>query len=347
MTEINATIVGGSGYAGGELVRILLGHPNINLKQVTSRSELGSFVFRSHPNLRGRTKLKFTDPNSIEDTDVLFLCLPHGESQRRLFEFQNKAKTIIDLSADFRLRDLQLYKQWYGEHTTPQLLEKFVYGIPELHREEMRNSNLISSAGCNATAIALALYPLFMENLVEIDRTVAEVKVGSSEAGVASSQSSHHPEKAGSIRSYQPTNHRHTAEIIQELSKEQPISLHMSATSLDIVRGVLATSHVFLKEDLEEKEIWKTYRKYYQNEPFIRLVNEKTGIHRYPDPKFLAGTNYCDIGFERDPNSNRLVVISAIDNLGKGAAGQAVQAMNITLGFDETLGLEFPGLHPI
>jgi N-acetyl-gamma-glutamyl-phosphate/LysW-gamma-L-alpha-aminoadipyl-6-phosphate reductase len=149
------------------------------------------------------------------------------------------------------------------------------------------------------------------------------------------------------MRSYKPTAHRHAAEIIQELSFGEKIQIHFSATSVDMIRGTMATSHVFLKEGLTEKDIWKIYRQAYGNEPFIRIIKEKEGNYRYPEPKLCIGTNYCDIGFERDPHSNRLVVISAIDNLMKGAAGQALQAFNIMYGFNETAGLEFPGLHPI
>jgi N-acetyl-gamma-glutamyl-phosphate/LysW-gamma-L-alpha-aminoadipyl-6-phosphate reductase len=176
-----------------------------------------------------------------------------------------------------------------------------------------------------------------------VESAVVEVKAGSSQGGNAVSEGSHHPERSGAVRSYKPTAHRHLAEIQQELGSDK---VHFSATSIEMVRGILATCHVFLNRDLEEKDVWKLYRAAYGNEPFIRIVKERSGIHRYPEPKILAGSNYCDIGFERDPYSNRLVVISALDNLMKGAAGQAVQAFNIARGFDETTGLEFPGLHP-
>jgi len=211
----------------------------------------------------------------------------------------------------------------------------------------MKTANYVSSAGCNATTTILGLYPLFKNGLAELDRTVVEVKVGSSEGGKKSSSSTHHPERSGSLRSYKPTAHRHAAEIIQELSFGKNLIIHFSATTTDMVRGVLATSHVFLKEDLTEKDIWKLYRREYGNEPFLRIVKEREGNYRYPEPKLLAGTNYCDVGFERDPHTNRLVVISAIDNLMKGSAGQALQAFNIMHDIDEITGLEFPGLHPV
>ncbi len=350
MNKITASIIGGSGYTGGELLRLLLFHPHFEINQITSERNDGKFISKLHPNLRQLTKLKFSSINSLSNdpVDVLFLCLPHGHSSKKIDSLLPKGKKIIDLSADFRLHDPALYEQFYNEsHPRPDLLKSFVYGIPELHREEMKKANYISSAGCNATASFLGLYPLFKEGIVELDKTVIDVKTGSSEGGNTSSDSSHHPERSGAVRSYSPTGHRHMAEVLQELSFGKELKINFSATSIEMVRGALATSHVFHNSEIDEKDIWKLYRKYYGNEPFMRIVKEKDWIHRYPDPKILAGTNYCDLGFERDPYTNRLVVISAIDNLMKGAAGQALQAANLMFEFPETTGLEFPGLHPI
>ncbi|MFH1194648.1 MAG: N-acetyl-gamma-glutamyl-phosphate reductase [bacterium] len=348
MDKIRVSIVGASGYTGGELLRLLLFHPNIEVNQVTSENNVGKFVYKIHPNLRKSTMLKFVSASELEHVDLLFLCLPHNSSQNRIDEFKKLAPKIIDLSADFRLKDSNEYEKWYGhKHARPELLNEFVYGIPELHRQEMKTAHYISSAGCNATTSILGLYPLYKNNLVDVERTVIEVKVGSSEGGNKVTEGSHHPERSGSVRSYMPTQHRHSAEILQELSFGQKIQVHFSATSIDMVRGILATCHIFLKDNLEEKDIWKVYRQEYSNEPFIRIVKENEGIYRYPEPKLLIGTNYCDIGFKKDEHSNRLVVIAAIDNLMKGAAGQALQAFNIMHGFDERTGLEFPGLHPI
>jgi len=348
MTKINVSIIGASGYTGGELLRLLIFHPYVNIKQITSSSFYGKFAYKAHPNLRKATNLKFCSIDELEKTNLLFLCTPHGESMKKINIYANLADKIIDLSGDFRLNNVNDFKKWYKQkHINPDWLNKFVYGIPELHRDEMRNAKYISSAGCNATTTILGLYPLFKNNLVEIDRTVVEVKVGTSEGGKKSSFSTHHPERSGSLRSYKPTGHRHAAEIIQELSFEEKITIHFSATSIDMVRGTLATSHVFLKNNLDEKDIWKIYRQTYENEPFIRIIKEKDGNYRYPDPKLCIGTNYCDIGFEKDPHTNRVVVISAIDNLMKGAAGQALQDFNIMYGFKENTGLEFIGLYPI
>jgi N-acetyl-gamma-glutamyl-phosphate/LysW-gamma-L-alpha-aminoadipyl-6-phosphate reductase len=346
--RLRVSIIGGSGYAGGELLRLLLFHPNVEIKQITSERFVGKFVHAVHPNLRKKTLLKFNKQSELDPCDLLFLCLPHGSAMDKIDRFAGLAPKLMDLSADFRLKNASDYEVWYGHpHTRPDLLGKFAYGICELHREEIRKSPWVSSAGCNSTAVILGLYPLFKNGLADPEKTVVEVKAGSSESGNAASEASHHPERAGCVRSYRPTGHRHVAEMIQELGGGSPIQIHFSATSIDMVRGILATCHVFLKEDMDEKAIWKLYRETYGNEPFIRIIKEREGIYRYPEPKLLSGTNFCDIGFEKDPHSNRVVVISAIDNLMKGAAGQAVQAFNIMHGFEETTGLEFPGLHPI
>lgn len=341
MTSIS--IVGGSGYTGGELLRLLLFHPHCSIQQVTSERFAGKFVHNAHPNLRKATRLKFCTVSEIEPCDLLFLCLPHGQSMGRIDEFRELAPKIIDLSADFRLKSTTLYENYYGrQHERADLLDSFVYGLPERHREAIKDADFVACPGCNATATILALSPLHARDLVE--SVVVEVKAGSSEGGNAASDASHHPERSGAVRSYKPTGHRHVAEMKQELPGP---AIHFSATSIEMVRGILATCHVFLKSNVTEKDVWKIYREDYADEPFIRIVKERSGIHRYPEPKLLAGTNYCDIGFERESDTNRLVVISAIDNLMKGAAGQAVQSFNLMLGLTETTGLKFPGLHPI
>ncbi|MHB1415852.1 MAG: N-acetyl-gamma-glutamyl-phosphate reductase [Chloroflexota bacterium] len=346
---MKVSVVGASGYAGGELVRLLLSHPKVTIGQVTSESNAGKYVHSVHPNLRKRTDLKFVSAQDLQPCDVLFMSLPHGTSMHRVQEYMSIADKIIDLSADFRLRDPADYPKWYGErHSNPELLSQFVYGIPELHRAEIVGARLITGAGCLATTTILGLKPLFKHGLVDPSRVIVEVKVGSSAAGAKASASSHHPERSGAVRSFQPTMHRHTAEVIQELTFDgQRPTVYFSATSIELVRGALATAHVFLKEDLAEKDIWRAYRQEYGNEPFMRIVKDRSGIYRYPEPKILAGTNFCDVGFERDAGSNRVVVIAALDNLVKGAAGNGVQAMNVAYGLEETLGLEFVGLHPI
>lgn len=340
---MKASIVGASGYGGGELLRLLLQHPYVEVHQCTSERFVGKPVTRMHPNLRKQTSLKFCSIKELDKVDLLFMALPHTQCMQKFDEIRSVADRLIDLSADFRLKDPEAYKKWYGVgHMQPVRLAEFVYGNVELHREEMKQARYISGAGCNATATILPLWPLFKQGVLDVSMpVVAEAKCGSSEGGNSANEASHHPERSGCVRSYKPTGHRHIAEMEQELG--HPV--HFSATSIEMVRGILVTAHLFVKQGTTEKDIWKAYRQVYGKETFIRIVKERQGIYRFPEPKILAGTNYCDIGFALD--GTRLVVVSAIDNLMKGAAGQAVHAMNVMCGFDETDGLGFTGLHPV
>ena len=344
MTTVS--IVGGSGYGGGELLRLLLAHPCVEVKQVTSRSHLGEYVYQVHPNLRKRTQLKFSDPATLESVDILFLAQPHGQAQHHIEEYARLAPKIIDLSADFRLRDATMYEKWYGEkHAAPDWLGKFVYGLPELYRLEMGTANYISGVGCNATASNLALLPLVKAGLLDLSAPIyVEIKVGSSESGAEGNAGSHHAERANVIRTFSAFGHRHTAEVIQEMGVKD-ISLTM--TAVDLVRGVLATAHARVKQGVATKDLWKAYRAVANENPFLRVVREQRGIYRVPEPKILAGTNYADLGFELDESTGHIVSMCAIDNLMKGASGSAVQCMNLMMGWDEATGLEFMGLHPI
>lgn len=344
MSELRVSILGASGYVGGEALRLLLDHPAVEVAQVTSERFRGKPIHLCHPNLRGRTKLKFSSVQDLEACDLLMVCLPHGKSQEKIDELKTKAGALIDMGADFRLADAARYEQWYGKaHTRPELLGEFAYGLPEVNRQALAGARLATGTGCSAAAGILGIYPLARAGLVSPERPVVmEAKFGSSAAGNKENPGSHHPERAGVLRSFQPVGHRHSAEIEETCG----VTLEMSGTSYDAVRGILATIHVPLAEDLDEMAIWKVYREAYGDEPFVRIVKDKTGIHRVPEPKILAGSNYVDVGFHRDPRSNRLVVLVALDNLMKGAAGGAVQVMNRMHDFAETTGLGFPGLHP-
>jgi N-acetyl-gamma-glutamyl-phosphate/LysW-gamma-L-alpha-aminoadipyl-6-phosphate reductase len=343
---IQAAIVGASGYAGGELLRLLIGHSEVEVTQITSETHARQYAHFVHPNLRGHTDLRFKHLADLDPCDLLFLALPHGRAVEYIDELAAKAERIIDLAADFRLRNPAEYTRWYGrQHPAPEWLDRFVYGMPELYRHELTDARFASGTGCNAIVTLLALGPLYRRDLVR--ETVVEVKVGSSEGGNRPSPASHHPERAGVVRTYAPVGHRHQAELIQELGLDaQAPGLHFSVTSVGIVRGALATCHCLLHEELVERDVWQFYRQDYGGEPFVRLVRARRGIHRYPEPKILAGANYCDVGFVADPGQRRLVVIAAIDNLMKGAAGNAVQTMNVMYRWPETTGLGFPGLHP-
>ena len=343
---VRVSIVGASGYGGGELLRLLLGHPQVEVAQVTSESNAGKPVHTLHPNLRGVTDLKFVSARVLEPCDVLCLALPHGEAAKRIEEFAQLAPRLVDLSADFRLRDPAVYQRWYGEpHPAPAWLDRFVYGLPEVGRDQLRGASYASGVGCNATAANLALLPLARAGLIDTARpVVVDIKVGSSEGGASPSLASHHPERSGAVRSFAPTGHRHTAEVEQALGLT---NVHLSITSIELVRGVLATAHVWTRPGITDRDLWAVYRQAYRDEPFVRLVKAQGTVYRYPEPKLLAGTNWADVGFEADPATGRVVSIAAIDNLGKGAAGSALQCLNLMCGFDERDGLRFPGLHPI
>src|SRR2546428_5646568 len=360
MNRLRVAIIGGSGYTGGELARLLLFHPRVELTQVASGSHAGQYLHSVHPNLRKVSSLPLCHPDDLKSCDLLFLCLPHGLASREIERYRSIAPRVIDLSADFRLRSATLYEHWYGApHPAPQLLAQVIYGLPELHRAELPEASLVSGTGCMATAAILGLAPLYRAGLVDDTLPlVVEAKVGSSAAGATPGPGSHHPDRSGAVRSFQPTGHRHTAELIQELGRASGGELRhhiaFSATAVDVVRGVLVTAHSFLNERVDERTLWQLYREAYQHEPFIRLAKEPNGVYRYPEPKILPGRNYCDIGFELDPHQQRVreegmrvVVIAALDNLLKGAAGNAVQTLNCMCGWDESLGLAFPGLHPI
>lgn len=352
--HVRVSVVGGSGYGGGELLRLLLSHPLIEIAQVTSESHTGEFIHSLHPNLRptgqrlssGFQPIRFTAISELRPCDVLFLALPHGEAQRRIEQLADLAGYIVDLSADFRVRDLDLYQRYYGEpHVALDWLSRFVYGLPETNRNAIRNTQYVSGIGCNATAAILALWPLVRSGLLLPDQhIVVDVKAGSSEGGATPSAASHHPERRDAVRSFAPVGHRHEAEVRQVLGLRD---VHLSVTSIELVRGVLATAHAWVAPGLSDKDLWRAYRAVYGQEPFVRIVHERSGIYRHPEPKLLAGTNLADVGWELEPQTGRLVALAAIDNLGKGAAGTAVQCMNLMLGWDETLGLEFTGLHPI
>lgn len=354
--RLRVSLVGGSGYTAGELLRLLLFHPRVEVIQVASSSVAGQFVQRLHPNLRTLCPLRFCHPDDLTPCDALFLCLPHGVAADTLARYRDLAPLIIDLSADFRLRSPELYARWYGrEHPAPDLLAQAVYGLPELHREELAGASLISGTGCMATAALLGLAPLYRAGLVDTGLPlVIEAKIGSSAAGASPGASSHHPDRSGAVRSFQPTGHRHSAELIQELGallaaggKAYTQTLAFSATAVELVRGILVTAHVFVEHAIEERILWEIYQAAYRREPFVRVVKERSGVYRYPEPKILVGSNYCDVGFELDREQGRVVVLAALDNLVKGAAGNAVQALNCRCGWDETLGLTFPGLHPV
>lgn len=349
---IKVAVIGASGYVGGELLRLLSQHPEVEIVAAVSRRYAGDYVHRVHPNLKGFLNLRFTGKppeDAAGQADLVFVSAPHGASVNIVPKLVELGLRVIDMSADFRLKDPSKYEEWYGfKHPYPDLLDKFVYGLVELHREEIKNSRLVSAPGCNAAAAILGLAPLARNGMISGETIIVDVKVGSSGAGGKPSLATHFSERFGVIRPYKPVGHRHTAEIEQELEfvSGNRFKVAMSAHAVNIVRGILSTSHVFSNQ-MDKLRIWEAYRSMYDNEPFIRFIRDKKGLYKYPDPKIVVGSNFADIGFEIDPRANRIVVMTAIDNLVKGAAGSAVQAMNVMLGFDERTGLGVPALHPV
>jgi len=346
-------IVGGTGYVGSEILRLLLLHPQVEVTMVTSRQTAGEYVFNVHPNLRGITQLKFV-PLSIteiqKNCDLVFTATPHGGSMNLVPRLLEKGIKVIDMSADFRLKEPGAYDKWYGwTHTNPELLKEAAYGLPELHREEIKKARLVACPGCMATATILALAPFVRASLVENKHIIADLKIGSSGAGSKPTIASHHPERFGGVRPYKVAGHRHIAEIEQELNNlsSEPVTISFTPHAVNMIRGILATIHVFPKVPLATKDIWKTLRLQYENEPFIRFVKYLKGTYQLPDPKITLGTNFCDIGFEIDSHANRLLLFSAIDNMVKGASGQGVQCLNIMMGIEETTGIRSTGFHPM
>ncbi|WP_101295046.1 N-acetyl-gamma-glutamyl-phosphate reductase [Halegenticoccus soli] len=340
---LSASVVGGSGFTGGELLRLLAGHPDFEIAQATSREYDRKTVGSVHPNLRD-LDLRFSSPEDLESVDVLFAATPHGVSMRHVDAFFDAADAVVDLSADFRLSTEEQYDEWYDGHACPEYLEKAEYALPELNRENLPGAELIAAGGCNATATILGLKPLFDAEILDGDeRVVVDVKVGSSEGGASAGKASSHAERSGIVRPYAPTSHRHEAEIEEYLGLSVSFTVH----AVDMIRGASATCHVFPDGPVTKGDLWGAYRESYEAEPFVRTVSGGGGVYRYPEPKVVAGTNYAEVGFEVDPPNRRLVVFSAIDNMMKGSAGQAVHAANLALGLEETAGLEFGGLHPV
>lgn len=348
---VKVGVVGASGYVGGETLRLLVTHPKAEITMVTSRQHVGEYLHRVQPSLKGFTDLVFSemDYDRVADQcDLVFTAVPHGTATEIVKALYDRGVKIIDLSADYRLHDQEGYDKWYGwEHPHPDYLPKSVYGVPELHRDAIRDAQLVSCPGCMAVTSMLALAPLVKNDIIDTDHIVVDSKIGSSGAGSGSGTA--HAMRAGVIRPYKPAKHRHTGEIEQELSEVagRKIRVSMSPHAVDVVRGILCTNHTFMTKDVGERDLWKMYRSAYGDERFVRLIRDKKGLYKFPDPKFLVGSNFCDIGFDVDEDNGRLVSLSASDNLMKGAAGSAIQNMNVMCGFDESEGLLHTPLTPV
>ncbi|MFJ4628733.1 N-acetyl-gamma-glutamyl-phosphate reductase [Streptomyces sp. NPDC088847] len=340
---IRAAVFGAAGYIGGELLRLLLGHPSVELTAAVSSRFPGKRLDSVHPNLRSATDLTFTAPERAEDCDVVFLATPHRSTMDLVRHWADRTDLLVDLSGDFRLRDTEVYERYYGvPHEAPELLDRFVPGIPELHRDRLRTARLISVPGCMANAAILALHPLAARQLA-LSPVLLDGRTGSSGSGASAGDSNLHAERSGALRVFAPATHRHEAEVAQHTG----LDARMTATGVEAVRGVQVVCHTEVPDGVEERAVRAAYREAYADEPFVRLVAHKRGTYRYPEPKILLGSNYCDIGHVWDDASRRLVVVAALDNLVKGGAGNAVQCLNVRMDWPESYGLSFPGLHPV
>jgi N-acetyl-gamma-glutamyl-phosphate/LysW-gamma-L-alpha-aminoadipyl-6-phosphate reductase len=254
------------------------------------------------------------------------------------------------MSADFRLKNPADYETYYGwKHAHPEMLKEAAYGLPELHREEIKKATLVACPGCEATAAILGLAPIVKAGLIDKDKIVVDLKIGSSGGGSKPNLASHHPERFSGVRPYKVVGHRHIAEVEQELNGlgSEQVKISFTPHAVNMVRGILATIHTFPKQPIASKDLWKALRGMYGAEPFIRLVKYQKGPYQLPDPKITMGTNFCDIGFEIDEHANRLLLFSALDNMVKGASGQGVQCLNLLMGIDESTGLKSTGFHPM
>jgi len=345
---IKVAVVGSSGYAGGELLRILLGHKEVEVTAVTSESSAGQHVASLFPHL-GRLcnlTLEKADPTVIAGkAGLVFLAVPHSKAMTIAAQFVGIGVGVIDLSADYRFRDTRIYNEWYGEeHEQPGLAYMAAYGLTELHRDEIKRARLIGNPGCYPTGALLALTPLVKEGLIELDSIIVDSKSGVSGAGRTPAQAYHYPEANESMMAYKVGVHRHTPEIEQGLSEVagSPVIISFTPHLAPMNRGILTTCYAKLKDIQGPDTLRKMYAKFYKDSFFVRIL----GKGNYPNVSAVRGSNFCDIGLYSDLRTRRVVVMSAIDNLVKGAAGQAVQNMNVLCGFDETEGLKHLGMFP-
>ena len=345
---MKAGIIGASGYTGAELLRILLGHPEVEVDYVTAHTYAGKKVKELYPNLHGYSDMpyqEFDAEEALAKCGFHFVALPHGKSMQVVPQLMDGGARVVDLSADYRLKDPVVYRHWYGiDHNSTHLLEKAVYGLPELFAAEIHKADLVAVPGCYPTAVILALAPLADAGYTGLKEVIVDAKSGVSGAGRALSLATHYPQAEGSVKPYSVDGHRHTPEMEETLKALSGgyAGLIFTPHLVPMSRGILATCYVKMENRISAAKVAGLYREYYKDHPFIVCEDEGS----FPETKTVSGSNFCRIGWHLDTTKGILVVVSAIDNLVKGAAGQAVQCMNIMMGWEEGLGLESPGIFP-
>jgi len=344
---VKVGIAGASGYTGLELLRLLTKHPDVEIIAVTSEKHQGQMVADVFPSFSGFSELRFSSlaPSISNECDILFLALPHTTAMNQVPAFLKGSCRVIDLSADFRLKSQATFEQWYSvAHQQKETLDQAVYGLPELHREDIRSAKLVANPGCYPTSVILALAPLVATGWVDIDSIIADSKSGVSGAGRKLSINTQFAECNEAVSAYALGTHRHTPEIEQEISAlaGREIQVTFSPHLMPMTRGMLSTIYINLTKNLELETLEKHYREFYNNEPFVRVLKLGT----FANTHHVVASNFCDIGLQIDTRKQRVILTSAIDNLVKGAAGQAIQNMNIMLGRDEKTALDTPGMFP-
>jgi N-acetyl-gamma-glutamyl-phosphate reductase len=340
-------IIGGTGYTGVELLRLLLLHPEVEVTAITSQKYAGLPIDQVFPSLTGRLQLKCEElsiEQIAEKVDFIFAAVPHKTAMETVPLFYRRGKRVVDLSADFRLRDPSVYERWYQKHTCPELLPESVYGLPELHRERIRKAGIVGNPGCYPTGALIPLIPLVKQGVISPEDIIIDSKSGVSGAGRDIVLGSLFCEVNEGVKAYKIYNHRHLPEIDQELSLliQKRVAVTFVPHLIPMDRGILSTLYVRFTQKRKDEEVLNVLREYYRKEPFVRVYPKG----KLPNTKDVRGSNYCDIGLSVHEMGERAVVVSAIDNVVKGASGQAIQNMNIMLSYPETMGLDVVPLFP-